>query len=277
MVCPFCNSVIPDGSGFCANCGNFITTSSAPKAGSQNTPDPEYNVLEHLFSTTDLVTMRETKKVKTAKPKGLGIVVAVVLALLFVAATVKTISRQGVRRAIAGLQEPIQEEATGYTEKNAAGYEVSIYYKYSYEVDALVVSSKHYIGFGLADRLAPVDVAFAWGDVAANNETIDFNWKQSGRWVHWKVDNYADLDKVGGIEGVNMECSNNHLIPADNSVKRKIKKIKRGDHIKLTGYLVDVDAENKAGRVFTWNSSTTRLDSGDGACEVIYVTDVVWR
>ncbi len=25
-----------------------------------------------------------------------------------------------------------------------------------------------------------------------------------------------------------------------------------------------------------WNSSTSRTDTGDGACEIIYVTDVKW-
>ena len=84
------------------------------------------------------------------------------------------------------------------------------------------------------------------------------------------------LDPVGGIDGVARQCSNNHLIPADTRVKKAIKKIKKGDHIRITGYLVYIDGKKSDGTTFFWNSSTTRDDDGDGACEVIYVTDVEW-
>ena len=77
---------------------------------------------------------------------------------------------------------------------------------------------------------------------------------------------------VGDVENVERSASNNHIIPADDRIKRTVLKIRRGDRVKLEGYLVDVKAADDKGNTFTWNSSTTRTDTGDGACELIYVT-----
>ena len=70
------------------------------------------------------------------------------------------------------------------------------------------------------------------------------------------------------------ECiSNNHLIPSDSKIEKLIKRIKKNDYVKLEGYLVS--AEEIDGN-FKVRSSTTRSDNGDGACELIYVTNVTW-
>jgi len=50
---------------------------------------------------------------------------------------------------------------------------------------------------------------------------------------------------------------------------KKIKNLNVNDHIKLIGYLVKVNFDNG-----TWESSLTRTDTGNGACEIMYVTDV---
>ncbi len=281
MFCPYCGRPLPDGSEFCEACGMFTGLQpKKPEPKKSTSEEPENDVLKNLFSpvlsdsTADNVN--NFRKQRKSVPKSAQLITAIVIgavALFFVIGFIRGLGR---RRGIAGIGEPIQTETTGYATKDMAGYEVDIYYQYAYEIEALVVHTKRYYGFKLANRLAPVDVALAWGSVAEYNDKIDFHWKQSGRWVRWRVSDGDDLSPVGGIAGVNAQCSNNHLIPADSSVKRKIKKLKKGDHIKLTGYLVNVDAENKSGKVFLWDSSTTRYDSGDGACEVIYVTDIIW-
>ena len=280
MICPYCGSALEDNADFCANCGMFLSTPKKPepKKSSFSDAEPENDVLKNLFSPAQPEALREefAKKKKKAVPKQAKLIlfaVVIVLALLLVLNFIRGLGR---RRGIAGIGEPIQTEATGYTEKSIAGYDVSIYYQYAYEIEALVVHTKRYYGLGLASKLAPVDLGLAWGTVAEYNDKIDFHWRQSGRWIHWRVKNFDELAPVGYEGGVNSQCSNNHIIPADSSVKRKVKKIKRGDHVKLSGYLVNVDAENKSGKVFLWDSSTTRYDSGDGACEVFYVTDVIW-
>ena len=255
------------------------------------TPDEEQNtnsydpnlITNNLFSMQPVVSGDEEVKISknkiSQKAKDLfdnKVTFTIITITLLVFAILLIIPKIGVRRGIAGIGEPVQKEATGYVEKEIDGYEVSIYFQYSYEIEALVVHTHNYYGFSFPDKLAPRDVALAWGKVAEYNGKINFHWRQSGRWYYWRVKSYDELAPIGDENDVSLQSSNNHLIPADNSVKRKIKRLKKGDHVKITGYLVNVDAENKNGKVYLWNSSTTRGDTGDGACEVIYVTDIIW-
>ena len=182
----------------------------------------------------------------------------------------------GTRSHLNGLTEPIQTECEGGTEFTLRGYDVKIDYLYEYDATALVVHTKDYPGMSLERRLSPKDVALAWGSVAAYNETIDFHWKQRGRWVYWNTNTYEELKPIGDVSDVDSQSSNNHLVPADVNVRRQIAKIRRGDVVRIRGYLVNINAKSSNGAYFNWKSSTKRTDSGDGACELIYVTAVDW-
>lgn len=185
----------------------------------------------------------------------------------------------GKTRAISGLSEPVQEKLTSKDESGTHlsmdGWEMDVTYEYKYEVDALVISAKSYSAGGIESDLAPKDIAFAWGTVAELNEEVDFNWSQSNRWCNWHIYTDEELAKVGGVSAVDRQSSNNHIIPANDAVKKNLKKVKKGDHLKLKGYLVSING-TKSDKTFYWNSSTTREDSGDGACEVIYTTSIEW-
>ena len=69
--------------------------------------------------------------------------------------------------------------------------------------------------------------------------------------------------------------SNNHIIPSNKKIAKALKYIKKGDFIELEGYLVDANIDFWQITHY-WESSTTRNDTGDGACEVIYVTSIKW-
>ncbi len=184
------------------------------------------------------------------------------------------IDGKGVRRGIKGIPEPVQKEATGSTQFKLSGYDLTITYMASYEIEALVVHTCDYNGFGIGDRLSPVDLGLAWGKVAEYNGKTDFNWTQGNRWLSWRTDSYAAIESVGGEDAVMQQASNNHIIPADGTVRRKVKRIRNGDHVRLKGYLVDVYGVKSNGTTFTWNSSLSRSDTGAHACEVFYVTSV---
>ena len=66
------------------------------------------------------------------------------------------------------------------------------------------------------------------------------------------------------------------MIPADDEIEALLKKVKTHDYVEIEGYLVKINAKTKNGGRFWWNSSTTRSDDGDGACELIYVTGIKW-
>ncbi len=67
------------------------------------------------------------------------------------------------------------------------------------------------------------------------------------------------------------ELSNNHLLPATEEVAEKLNKVRTGDQVHLTGYLVKYSIADRGGER---TSSTTRFDKGKGACEVVYVEEL---
>ena len=97
---------------------------------------------------------------------------------------------------------------------------------------------------------------------------------QSGRWYFWQVNSYAELSPVGNESDVSRQSANNHLIPSNDEIRKQIAKIKTGDHVIITGYLVDIRAEKDNGDYKIWKTSTSREDVGGGSCEIIYVTGI---
>ena len=65
------------------------------------------------------------------------------------------------------------------------------------------------------------------------------------------------------------KLSNNHLISDDEFIRDQVKDINIGDQIRVRGYLASYGSEGGGKR----GTSTTRLDTGDGACETLYVED----
>ena len=58
-----------------------------------------------------------------------------------------------------------------------------------------------------------------------------------------------------------------HMIPATRTIGRKLKSLRVGDIIKLDGLLVDVDHDSG----WFWRTSMSRMDTGAGACEIVFV------
>ena len=195
--------------------------------------------------------------------------------LLIAAAVIFLITRPhpDKHRAISGLKDPVQKETTGGVKKSLDGYDLTIDFKYTYDIEALVISTKDYSPSNIGNKLSPKDLALAWGPVAQVNDKYDFHWRHGSRFYYWNLDSWDDLERIGGESVVTEHSANCHIIPADDEVKKKVKKMKAGDHIRLKGYLVNIDGSTSDGNTFWWYSSTVRSDSGDGACEVIYVTD----
>ena len=183
-------------------------------------------------------------------------------------------SHMGKERAIPGIPEPKQEKVSGGITKEIDGYSVKIDFLYSYDIKALVVSAKGYGGSRLGDQLSPKDLALAWGAVAEKNKEVDFHWRQSSRRYYWQLNSDAEVKRIGSLDTISLCSANTHLIPADDTVRRMVKRIKKGDYVRIKGYLVNIDAKKTDGSTFWWNSSTTREDTGDGSCELVYVTQI---
>ena len=85
---------------------------------------------------------------------------------------------------------------------------------------------------------------------------------QGNRWYHWRTDDFPIPRREIETHSANM-----HLIPADATVARALQQVEPGQRIALSGQLVRVVGDDG----FHWQSSLTREDVGQGACELIWV------
>jgi len=163
------------------------------------------------------------------------------------------------------ISDPVQVNLENGQTINISGDEglVPITILATYSVEAVVKSKNRMWDYPA--QVSRYDLALAWGSL--NNEAIDryISYSQSSRFYYyqWKPGITVSPEYIGN------HSANVHLIHSDKKILREIQGIGKGDHIKLGGYLVKVNFPNGS-----WTSSLTRTDSGNGACEIIYVTDV---
>ncbi len=135
----------------------------------------------------------------------------------------------------------------------------------SYEVTARILSKANY-RWGNGSDIAPVDLALGWGLMADKRVLKEIKINQYGRFYHW-----FSYDFPLPQRDIEMKSANVHIIPANDAVKSQIKWLHKGQIVGLLGYLVNVQGPNS----YHWESSTTRDDTGPGACEIFYVQKVV--
>lgn len=153
-------------------------------------------------------------------------------------------------------QISVSEESFAYD-----GYTISPVALFTVKARVLGVERYH---FDREAELSPLDLALGWGPMAEQKNLDAISIRQSGRFYFWRTDNFPIPRK-----DIERNSANMHLIPAYNSVRSAMLDAKEGDIVFFTGKLVNVTSPDG----YRWNSSTTRNDTGAGACEVIYVTD----
>lgn len=166
--------------------------------------------------------------------------------------------------------EPRQTRAskTGF-EASFKGVDYAITPQYDYELYGLVVSFRHHDGNSRMhrqsnDHLNMLDVCVLWGDTAASPLLNEITF-----WNGIFTCNVQTRDQAAWDAFDIYELSNNHLISDDPRLREKLRDIRIGDQIRVRGYLASYASANGGTR----GTSTTRLDTGDGACETIYVQE----
>lgn len=134
-----------------------------------------------------------------------------------------------------------------------------------YRISARVVSTKSY-SRGWESSLSPVDLALVWGELATRKYDKQISYRQRNRWYYYRYSAEFPLPRQYIIS----HSCNNHMIPATNNVHRALKTIKTNDLVAIEGYLVNVTGKIGRSDVW-WSTSTSRSDSGDHSCEIIYV------
>lgn len=181
-------------------------------------------------------------------------------------------------------QEPIQSSvelppfSAEYNEET-----FKILPKYDYEIYGLVVSYRlHDATFGnmlhalSKDHLNLADYCVVWG-VSADPELLqDFEFKNGQFTCNFSTGSRKAWDAFDQFQ-----LSNNHLLAIDEQIRDTISDIKIGDQIKVKGWLSHYIGPTG----FERGSSTVRTDTGNGACETIFVNDIeilssmnsIWR
>jgi hypothetical protein len=134
-----------------------------------------------------------------------------------------------------------------------------------YTISARVLHTKHYWSGDIA-AIAPYDVAVGWGSMSDQTIIDQLGISQGNRFYFYEWRNAPPIPK----EEITAHSSNMHLIPSTASIKVHIAWLRQGELIKLTGLLVEATNPRLAG-MRPWSSSLSRTDTGNGACEIMWV------
>jgi hypothetical protein len=134
-----------------------------------------------------------------------------------------------------------------------------------FEVQARLLSAEAY-RWDAGAKLAPIDFALSWNRMSDEQVLKQLTINQGVRFFTYRWENAPPIPP----EEIIRSASNMHLIPATKQIERQLFDVQKGSRVRLRGQLVDVRGPNG----FTWNSSRTRDDTGNGACELVFVTGV---
>lgn len=133
-----------------------------------------------------------------------------------------------------------------------------------FQLQAKVLSRKRYF-WGKESQLAPIDLALGWGRMSDERVLESIEIDQFGRWYRWN-----SKKPPIPIAEIKRSSANMHIIPADDTVEKALKSVREGQIITIDGYLVRVNHPSG----WSWTSSLSRTDSGDGACEIVYAKEL---
>ncbi len=140
---------------------------------------------------------------------------------------------------------------------------------YDYVLYGLVVSYSHHDGNSMLhklwnDHLNTSDVCVVWSNTAMELDLNDYSF-----WNGQFTCNVKTSDSAAWARFDMTHLANNHLLSDDKVIRSKIKDISVGDQIYIKGWLSEYASEGGGKR----GTSTVRDDTGNGACETIFVNE----
>ncbi|MDH3820689.1 MAG: hypothetical protein OEU59_06165 [Gammaproteobacteria bacterium] len=169
---------------------------------------------------------------------------------------------------IAGIANEPQQTGTDRRSFEAVwdGVAYRVDPEYDYDLVGMIVSFRHHDENSRMHRLADdhlnmLDVCVVWGNntSGAQLDKIDF-------WNGIFTCNVKTRDQAAWESFDMYQLSNNHLISDDDFIRDQVRKVKVGDQVRIQGVLASYESPGGLR-----GTSTTRTDTGDGACETIYV------
>lgn len=153
---------------------------------------------------------------------------------------------------------------------DANGQNYVIKPKFAYDLHGVIVTYSNADGFGniwhhkrWQDFINLRDLCVIWGSNVQSGvyKKMQFSSDSWTCWVRWP-------DRATGEQFKSNELSNNHLLTNNPLIKKALMQAQVGDQIHLVGVLAEYANQ---GSSFKRGTSTTRDDTGNGACETIYL------
>jgi hypothetical protein len=178
------------------------------------------------------------------------------------------------RLAAPTFDEPLQlptDRAPFQT--TVGGIEYTVRPLYTYDLSGLVVSKHNadtwwdWIHAATNDKLNVTDLCVVWGANAHRGiyRELDFS---SGEFTC-----YVESHSLEAWAAFDMTAlSNNHLLTDDPRLAKVLRNVRVGDQIHFRGYLAEYSHHH--GFAYHRGTSITRTDTGNGACETVFATDV---
>jgi hypothetical protein len=110
------------------------------------------------------------------------------------------------------------------------------------------------------------DLCLVWGENVSSGVYRDLLFRNDSWtcWVAWSEPEVGSRFEMRAI-------SNNHLLTDDPEVITALMALERGDQVRLKGVLADYV---NLGNGFRRETSVTREDGGNGACETVYLDEI---
>jgi hypothetical protein len=156
---------------------------------------------------------------------------------------------------------PAQTQVTAMRVDLGHGFEARLLH--GYVLEGRVVTRREFRN-DPTSAVSPLDLGIVWGDLAEPGyaEAIHFRTAPRAVWYRPGPDAVLSPDWEEQI-------TNNHLIPANQTVNDALMAVEVGQHVRIRGYLVVVTGDG----IRPWRSSTRRNDNTIvGGCEIILVT-----
>jgi hypothetical protein len=171
------------------------------------------------------------------------------------------------------LAEPIQTPTTEAPfNTTAEDQQYTIEPKFDYELYGVIVSYSdadsifdiwHHDKW--KDYLNVRDICVIWGDNVRNGVYLNMKFSNDSWtcWAYWPDQETRNRFDITAL-------SNNHLLVDDVTVKKALMSAETGDYIYFKGMLASY--HNPASH-FSRGTSTVRTDTGNGACETVYLRE----
>ena len=134
-----------------------------------------------------------------------------------------------------------------------------------FSIDARVLHRKVY-RYDRQAPLVPVDLALGWGAMSDQRilDRLSITQSMGFYWYHW-----AQQPPIPREEIIS-HSTNVHIIPSTPSIGSQCKSLRAGTLVHLSGDLVEATAPGMG----AWRSSLSRTDTGNGACELMWVREL---